>query len=81
MSFGFPILKSKQFVVSCKRCRRDVPAGVRELVASRVRASVLGNTGEEKRVATGALAVGAFILFNSLLAGIAVFVGGFAFGQ
>jgi hypothetical protein len=25
--------------------------------------------------------VGAFILFNSLLAGIAVFVGGFAFGQ
>ena len=30
MSFGFPILERKKFVVSCKRCRRDVPAGVRE---------------------------------------------------
>src|ERR1035437_3094507 len=30
MSFGFPILERKQFVVTCKRCRRDVPAGVRE---------------------------------------------------
>jgi hypothetical protein len=28
--FGFPILERKQFVVACKRCRRDVPAGVRE---------------------------------------------------
>jgi hypothetical protein len=30
MSFGFPILERKQFVVTCKRCRRDVPAGVGE---------------------------------------------------
>ena len=30
MSFGFPILERKQFVVTCKRCRRDVPASVRE---------------------------------------------------
>jgi hypothetical protein len=30
MSFGFPILERKQFVVTCKRCRRDVPAGVKE---------------------------------------------------
>jgi len=30
MSFGLPILERKQFVVSCKRCRRDVPAAVRE---------------------------------------------------
>jgi hypothetical protein len=30
MSFGFPILERKQFVVTCKRCRRDVPAVVRE---------------------------------------------------
>ena len=30
MSFGFQILTRKQFVVSCKRCRHDVPAGVGE---------------------------------------------------
>lgn len=30
MSFGFPILERKQFVVSYKRCRCDVPAGLRE---------------------------------------------------
>ncbi len=30
MSFGFPIPERKQFVVTCKRCRRDLPAGVKE---------------------------------------------------
>ena len=30
MSFGFPVITRKQFVVSCKRCRREVPAGVSE---------------------------------------------------
>ena len=27
---GFVMQDRKQFVVTCKRCRRDVPAGVRE---------------------------------------------------
>ena len=30
MSFGFPSPERKQFVVACKRCRRDLPTGVRE---------------------------------------------------
>jgi hypothetical protein len=29
MAFGFPIVDRKQFVVTCKRCQRDVPAGVK----------------------------------------------------
>jgi len=28
MSFGFSISERKQFVITCKLCRRDVPAGV-----------------------------------------------------
>jgi len=28
MAFGFPIHQRKVFVVTCKRCRRDVQAGV-----------------------------------------------------
>jgi hypothetical protein len=28
MAFGFPEIIRKMFVVSCKRCSRDVPAGV-----------------------------------------------------
>jgi hypothetical protein len=28
MAFGFPIQQRKAFVVTCKRCRREVPAGV-----------------------------------------------------
>jgi hypothetical protein len=30
MAFGFPVIKRRLFVVNCKRCRRDVPSGVRE---------------------------------------------------
>jgi len=30
MAFGFPTVERRQFVVTCKRCRRDVPSGVRE---------------------------------------------------
>ena len=30
MSFGFPSPERKQFVVACKRCRRDLPAIVSE---------------------------------------------------
>jgi hypothetical protein len=28
MGFGFPVMERKQFVVECKLCRREVPAGV-----------------------------------------------------
>jgi rRNA maturation endonuclease Nob1 len=28
MAFGFPIQQRKVFVVTCNRCRREVPAGV-----------------------------------------------------
>jgi RNA polymerase subunit RPABC4/transcription elongation factor Spt4 len=28
MAFGFPVPTRKVFVVACKRCRREVPAGV-----------------------------------------------------
>ena len=28
MAFGFPIIVRRQFVVTCKLCQRDVPAGV-----------------------------------------------------
>jgi hypothetical protein len=28
MAFGFPMIERRQFVVTCKLCRRDVPAGV-----------------------------------------------------
>jgi RNase P subunit RPR2 len=31
MAFGFPVIERRQFVVTCKRCRRDVPSGVREV--------------------------------------------------
>jgi hypothetical protein len=27
MAFGFPTIERRQFVVTCKRCRRDVPSG------------------------------------------------------
>jgi endogenous inhibitor of DNA gyrase (YacG/DUF329 family) len=27
MAFGFPIIERKLFIVTCKRCRRDVPSG------------------------------------------------------
>jgi hypothetical protein len=30
VAFGFPIIERKQFVVTCKRCRRDVSSGVKE---------------------------------------------------
>jgi hypothetical protein len=30
MAFGFPIVERRQFVVTCKRCSRAVPAGVKE---------------------------------------------------
>ena len=30
MSFGFPILERKQFVVTCKDCHRAVPSGAKE---------------------------------------------------
>ena len=30
MAFGFPTVERKVFVVTCKRCRRDIPSGVRE---------------------------------------------------
>jgi endogenous inhibitor of DNA gyrase (YacG/DUF329 family) len=30
MAFGFPTVERRQFIVTCKRCRRDVPSGVRE---------------------------------------------------
>jgi hypothetical protein len=30
VAFGFPIIERKQFVVVCKRCRRDVPSGITE---------------------------------------------------
>ena len=30
MTFGFPVIERKLFVVTCKLCRRDVPTGVRE---------------------------------------------------
>jgi hypothetical protein len=30
MAFGFPVIERRLFVVTCKRCRRDVPSGVRE---------------------------------------------------
>lgn len=29
VAFGFPIFARKQFVVTCKRCRRDVPSGLK----------------------------------------------------
>jgi endogenous inhibitor of DNA gyrase (YacG/DUF329 family) len=29
MAFGFPAVERRQFVVTCKRCRRDVTSGVR----------------------------------------------------
>jgi hypothetical protein len=28
VAFRFPIVERKQFIVTCKRCRREVPAGV-----------------------------------------------------
>jgi hypothetical protein len=28
MAFGFPTPTSRVFVVTCKRCRREIPAGV-----------------------------------------------------
>lgn len=27
MAFGFPAIERRPFVVTCKRCRRDVPSG------------------------------------------------------
>jgi hypothetical protein len=30
MAFGFAVIERRLFVVQCKRCRRDVPSGVRE---------------------------------------------------
>jgi hypothetical protein len=27
MTFGFPTIERRHFVVTCKRCRRDVPSG------------------------------------------------------
>jgi endogenous inhibitor of DNA gyrase (YacG/DUF329 family) len=30
MAFGFPTVERKVFVVTCKRCRRDVPSGQNE---------------------------------------------------
>ena len=30
MAFGFQIREHKQFVVTCKQCRRDVPSGREE---------------------------------------------------
>jgi uncharacterized Zn finger protein len=30
MAFGFPTVERKTIVVTCKRCRREVPSGVRE---------------------------------------------------
>jgi hypothetical protein len=27
MAFGFPTIERRHFVVTCKRCRRDVPSG------------------------------------------------------
>ena len=27
MAFGFPVIERRLFVVTCKRCRRDVPSG------------------------------------------------------
>jgi RNase P subunit RPR2 len=30
VTFGFPFIERKQFVVTCKRCRREVPPAVRE---------------------------------------------------
>jgi endogenous inhibitor of DNA gyrase (YacG/DUF329 family) len=27
MTFGFPAIERRLFVVTCKRCRRDVPSG------------------------------------------------------
>jgi len=27
MAFGFPAIERRLFVVTCKRCRRDVPSG------------------------------------------------------
>ena len=30
MAFGFPAVERRQFVVTCKRCRRDVPSGREE---------------------------------------------------
>jgi hypothetical protein len=29
VAFGFPIVERKQFVVTCKHCRREVPSGVK----------------------------------------------------
>jgi len=39
----FPILGRKQLVVTCKRCRRDVPAGVREFAISNSRLVALSD--------------------------------------
>ena len=30
MTFGFPTIERRHFVVTCKRCRRDVPSGREE---------------------------------------------------
>src|ERR1035437_4003054 len=30
MAFGFPVIERRLFVVTCKRCRRDVPSGREE---------------------------------------------------
>jgi len=30
MAFGFPSIERRHFVVTCKRCRRDVPSGREE---------------------------------------------------
>jgi len=30
MAFGFPTIERRHFVVTCKRCRRDVPSGREE---------------------------------------------------
>ena len=30
VAFGFPIIEQRPFVVTCKRCQRNVPSNVRE---------------------------------------------------
>ena len=30
MAFGFLVIERRLFVVTCKKCRRDVPSGVKE---------------------------------------------------